>query len=84
MLLSPMFLRRAAEVNDRVRRMLAAMSLDCIKASSQSDQPLSALFTALLFSLQVNAPAPPALRACDFYLALVCSLSDCTPKEVSQ
>jgi hypothetical protein len=55
MLLSPIFLQRAAQVDERVRRTLGAMSLDCIKVSQDNSQArLSALFVALLFSLQVN------------------------------
>mmetsp|Transcript_5139 Transcript_5139/g.9344 ORF Transcript_5139/g.9344 Transcript_5139/m.9344 type:complete len:517 (-) Transcript_5139:207-1757(-) len=53
MLLSPIFLQRAAQVDERVRRTLGAMSLDCIKVSQDNSQArLSALFVALLFSLQ--------------------------------
>jgi len=52
MLLSPVFLRRVAEVNDRVRRTLGRMSLDCVKGSQEGGQPASPLLVALLFALQ--------------------------------
>lgn len=59
MLLSPVFLRRVAEVNDRVRRTLGRMSLDCVKGSQEGGQPASPLLVALLFALQVHIPPRP-------------------------
>mmetsp|Transcript_18338 Transcript_18338/g.51387 ORF Transcript_18338/g.51387 Transcript_18338/m.51387 type:complete len:487 (+) Transcript_18338:244-1704(+) len=50
-LISPIFLRRAAEITERMRHSLAVMALDCIKAQQESH--LNALFVAILFSLQV-------------------------------